>query len=104
MALVVTAVDVMPVHQFVRDDGLLRRGLSNYWGYNTIGFFAPHNGYSSTGQLGEQAHAVKLMRRTLHEAGIFVQAEVGIRHLYVTGVQTCALPIPTTPPRCSCTR
>ena len=45
----VTAVELMPVHQFVHDSTLLERGLSNYWGYNTIGFFAPHNDYASFG-------------------------------------------------------
>ncbi|MCO5969262.1 glycogen debranching protein GlgX [Actinoallomurus soli] len=76
----VTAVELMPVHQFVHDDVLLRRGLSNYWGYNTIGFFAPHNGYSSTGQLGEQVQEFKLMVRTLHEAGIEVILDVVYNH------------------------
>jgi isoamylase len=76
----VTAVELMPVHQFVHDDFLLRRGLSNYWGYNTIGFFAPHNGYSSSGQLGEQVQEFKLMVRTLHEAGIEVILDVVYNH------------------------
>ncbi|MFX8231039.1 glycogen debranching enzyme, partial [Acinetobacter baumannii] len=48
----VTAVELMPVHQFVHDSALVERGLSNYWGYNTIGFFAPHNGYASFGTRG----------------------------------------------------
>ena len=43
----------MPIHQFVNDSFLQEKGLSNYWGYNTIGFFAPHNAYSSSGQRGE---------------------------------------------------
>ncbi|MCO5998662.1 glycogen debranching protein GlgX [Actinoallomurus rhizosphaericola] len=76
----VTAVELMPVHQFVHDDALLQRGLANYWGYNTIGFFAPHNGYSSTGQLGEQVQEFKLMVRTLHEAGIEVILDVVYNH------------------------
>ncbi|MEV0404848.1 glycogen debranching protein GlgX [Actinoallomurus sp. NPDC050550] len=76
----VTAVELMPVHQFVHDDVLLRKGLRNYWGYNTIGFFAPHNGYSSTGQLGEQVQEFKLMVRTLHEAGIEVILDVVYNH------------------------
>ena len=46
----VTAVELMPVHQFVSDDHLPSAGLRNYWGYNTIGFFAPHNAYSSAGE------------------------------------------------------
>ncbi|GAB3962122.1 glycogen debranching protein GlgX [Actinoallomurus acanthiterrae] len=76
----VTAVELMPVHQFVHDEVLLKRGLRNYWGYNTIGFFAPHNGYSSTGQLGEQVQEFKLMVRTLHEAGIEVILDVVYNH------------------------
>ena len=50
----ITAVELMPVHQFVSDDALARHGLANYWGYNTIGFFAPHNAYSAGGSGGEQ--------------------------------------------------
>ncbi|MCO6004795.1 glycogen debranching protein GlgX [Actinoallomurus purpureus] len=76
----VTAVELMPVHQFVHDEFLLQKGLSNYWGYNTIGFFAPHNGYSSTGRLGEQVQEFKLMVRTLHEAGIEVILDVVYNH------------------------
>src|SRR5215469_8586588 len=59
----VTAVELMPVHQFVTDGHLIDRGLSNYWGYNTIGFFAPHHAYSSAGQLGEQVPEFKAMVR-----------------------------------------
>jgi isoamylase len=76
----VTAVELMPVHQFVHDDMLVQKGLSNYWGYNTIGFFAPHNAYSSSGQLGEQVQEFKLMVRTLHEAGIEVILDVVYNH------------------------
>jgi isoamylase len=56
-SLGVTAVELMPVHQFVHDDLLLQKGLRNYWGYNTIGYFAPHNAYSSTGQLGQRSRS-----------------------------------------------
>src|SRR5258708_6704770 len=66
----VTAIELMPVHQFVSDGFLAERGLSNYWGYNTIGFFAPHNAYSAGGHLGEQVPEFKSMVRALHEAGI----------------------------------
>jgi glycogen operon protein len=59
---------------------LLERGLRNYWGYNTIGFCAPHNGYSSTGQRGEQVNEFKAMVRTLHEAGIEVILDVVYNH------------------------
>ena len=58
----VTAVELLPVHQFVHDSTLIERGLSNYWGYNTIGFFAPHNGYSCFGHLGQQVLEFKTMR------------------------------------------
>ena len=56
----VTAVELMPVHQFVAEQFLVARGLTNYWGYNTIGFLAPHNGYSSAGQRGEQVQRVQV--------------------------------------------
>jgi glycogen operon protein len=59
----VTAVELMPVHQFVHDSTLEEKGLSNYWGYNTIGFFAPHNGYASFGTRGEQVYEFKTMVR-----------------------------------------
>ena len=53
----VTAVELMPVHQFVHDSMLLDKGLRNYWGYNTIGFFAPHNEYSASGDLGSRCRS-----------------------------------------------
>ena len=56
----VTAIELMPVHQFVNDSTLIEKGLSNYWGYNTIGFFAPHNAYSSSGQLGRTGPRVQV--------------------------------------------
>ena len=70
----------MPVHQFVNDSTLVDRGLSNYWGYNTIGFFAPHNAYSSSGQRGEQVLEFKAMVRELHRAGIEVILDVVYNH------------------------
>jgi isoamylase len=76
----VTAIELMPVHQFVHDDVLVQRGLSNYWGYNSIGFFAPHNGYAASGSRGEQVQEFKLMVRTLHEAGIEVILDVVYNH------------------------
>ncbi|MFI7126673.1 glycogen debranching protein GlgX [Nonomuraea sp. NPDC050153] len=76
----VTAVELMPVHQFVTDDILEQRGLSNYWGYNSIGFFAPHNRYSSQGQRGGQVLEFKAMVRGLHEAGIEVILDVVYNH------------------------
>ncbi|TDD80225.1 glycogen debranching protein GlgX [Actinomadura rubrisoli] len=79
-SLGVTAVELMPVHQFVHDDALTRRGLRNYWGYNTIGFFAPHGEYSSSGQGGEQVLEFKAMVKALHEAGIEVILDVVYNH------------------------
>ncbi|NAZ85267.1 glycogen debranching protein GlgX [Kineococcus indalonis] len=76
----VTAVELMPVHQFVQDTHLVDKGLSNYWGYNTIGFFAPHNAYSSTGQRGQQVQEFKSMVRALHEANIEVILDVVYNH------------------------
>jgi isoamylase len=79
-SLGVTAVELMPIHQFVHDQRLIERGLRNYWGYNTIGFFAPHNEYASAGQRGEQVNEFKLMVRTLHQAGIEVILDVVYNH------------------------
>ncbi|MFC4114871.1 glycogen debranching protein GlgX [Nonomuraea zeae] len=76
----VTALELMPVHQFVTDHILEQRGLSNYWGYNSIGFFAPHNRYSSQGQRGGQVLEFKAMVRGLHEAGIEVILDVVYNH------------------------
>jgi len=79
LQLGVTAVELLPVHQFVHDAHLLDRGLRNYWGYNSIGFFAPHNGYASGGA-GEQVQEFKAMVRTLHEAGLEVILDVVYNH------------------------
>ena len=76
----VSAVELMPVHQFVHDGHLLSRGLRNYWGYNSIGFFAPHNEYASSGQRGEQVLEFKQMVRALHAAGIEVILDVVYNH------------------------
>ena len=80
VSLGVTAVELMPIHQFVHDHHLLERSLRNYWGYNTIGFFAPHNEYASTGQRGEQVNEFKAMVKTLHQAGIEVILDVVYNH------------------------
>jgi len=80
VSLGVTAVELMPVHQFVQDHRLVEQGLRNYWGYNTIGFFAPHNEYASSGHRGEQVNEFKWMVRTLHEAGIEVILDVVYNH------------------------
>jgi isoamylase len=76
----VTAVELMPVHQFVTDAFLAERGLANYWGYNTIGFFAPHNAYAFSGSRGEQVQEFKSMVRALHQAGIEVILDVVYNH------------------------
>jgi glycogen operon protein len=76
----VTAVELMPVHQFVQDEHLQRQGLSNYWGYNTIGFFAPHNEYSASGQTAQQVQEFKGMVKALHEANIEVILDVVYNH------------------------
>ncbi len=80
IALGVTTVELLPVHQFVHDAHLVDRGLRNYWGYNSIGFFAPHNEYASNGDRGEQVSEFKSMVRTLHEADIEVILDVVYNH------------------------
>ncbi|WP_353130341.1 glycogen debranching protein GlgX [Parapedobacter pyrenivorans] len=74
----ITAIELMPVHQFVNDRQA--DGLSNYWGYNTIGFFAPEAGYASSGSMGEQVHEFKAMVKALHTAGIEVILDVVYNH------------------------
>ena len=76
----VTAVELLPVQAHIDDKVLIDRGLTNYWGYNTIGFFAPHADYSSSGQLGEQIPEFKSMVRNLHAAGIEVILDVVYNH------------------------
>jgi len=76
----VTAVELMPIHQFVQDTTLQKKNLTNYWGYNTIGFFAPHNGYSAYGTKGEQVREFKTMVKLLHAAGIEVILDVVYNH------------------------
>ncbi|MCW2726171.1 MAG: isoamylase [Frankiales bacterium] len=76
----VTAVELMPVHHFVSEPHLLRKGLTNYWGYNSVGYFAPHAGYSSGGTGGEQVREFKAMVRALHAAGIEVILDVVYNH------------------------
>ena len=79
-SLGVTAIELMPVHQFVQDTTLVDKGLANYWGYNTIGFFAPHNAYSASGQRGQQVQEFKSMVKALHEADIEVILDVVYNH------------------------
>ncbi|BBX73722.1 glycogen debranching protein GlgX [Mycobacterium shinjukuense] len=79
-SLNVTAIELMPVHQFLHDHRLLELGLRNYWGYNTFGFFAPHHQYASTRQPGGAVQEFKAMVRTFHEAGIEVILDVVYNH------------------------
>ena len=74
----VTAVELLPSQQFVTEPAVTRRGLSNYWGYNTIGYFAPHAAYAATP--GEQVREFKAMVRALHAAGIEVILDVVYNH------------------------
>jgi isoamylase len=76
----VTAVELMPVHQFVPEHALVQRGLTNYWGYNTIAFLAPHNGYAAATTPGGQVSEFKAMVKALHAAGIEVILDVVYNH------------------------
>ena len=76
----VTTVELLPVHAFLDDSHLLERGLRNYWGYNTIGFFAPEARYSSSGDTGGQVTEFKAMVKALHAAGIEVILDVVYNH------------------------
>jgi glycogen operon protein len=79
-SLGVTAVELMPVHQFSHDAHLLDRGLRNYWGYNSVGYFAPHAEYAAGGQRGEQVTEFKGMVKALHQAGLEVILDVVYNH------------------------
>jgi isoamylase len=81
----VTAVELMPVHQCVPEHALVRRGLTNYWGYNTIAFLAPDNRFSSAGTPDGQVAEFKAMVKTLHEAGIEVILDVVYNHTAESG-------------------
>ncbi len=76
----ITAIELMPVHQFIQDSTLLDQGLRNYWGYNTLAFFAPHADYAATGELGQQVQEFKRMVKALHVAGIEVILDVVYNH------------------------
>ncbi|HVU60105.1 MAG TPA: glycogen debranching protein GlgX [Mycobacteriales bacterium] len=76
----ITAVELMPVHQFLPERDLIDKGLTNYWGYNSIGFLAPHVGYATTGQSGEQVSEFKSMVKKLHRAGLEVILDVVYNH------------------------
>ncbi|MCW2829504.1 MAG: glgX, partial [Aeromicrobium sp.] len=97
-SLGVTAIELLPVHQFLTDHYLAEKDLTNYWGYNTIGFFAPHDAYTS--HPGRQVQEFKAMVRALHEAGIEVILDVVYNHtaegnhlgptLSMRGIDNCA--------------
>ncbi|MEU3846951.1 glycogen debranching protein GlgX [Micrococcus terreus] len=76
----VTAVELMPVHQFTNDSHLQDKGLSNYWGYNTLGYFAPQNTYSASGDRGQQVREFKEMVKAMHAAGLEVILDVVYNH------------------------
>ncbi len=76
----ITAIELLPVHHFVSDQHLLDKGLTNYWGYNTIGFFAPDIRYASNTQPGDQVTEFKKMVKALHKAGIEVILDVVYNH------------------------
>jgi isoamylase len=76
----ITAVELLPVHQFVHGNHLLEKGLRNYWGYDSISFLAPHNEYAASGQAGQQVMEFKQMVKALHRAGIEVILDVVYNH------------------------
>lgn len=76
----ITAVELLPVHQFIHDYSLLKKGLRNYWGYNTLSYFAPHNEYCSRGQCCQQVQEFKTMVQSLHDANIEVFLDVVYNH------------------------
>jgi glycogen operon protein len=76
----VTAVELLPIHQFVSEPALVRRGLTNYWGYNSIGYFAPHHAYAATGDRGQQVTEFKRMVKAFHDAGLEVILDVVYNH------------------------
>ena len=81
----VTAVELLPIHEFVSEAHLSEHGLSNYWGYNSIGYFAPHSAYSSSGDRGEQVTEFRQMVKNLHQAGIEVILDVVYNHTAEAG-------------------
>ena len=76
----ITAIELMPVHEFVQDSTLLDQGLRNYWGYNTLSFFAPHADYAASGERGQQVQEFKSMVKAMHAAGIEVILDVVYNH------------------------
>jgi isoamylase len=80
VSLGITSLELLPVHQFVHDGFLRERGLHQYWGYNSIGFFAPHHEYSASGSAGQQVDEFKTMVKALHAAGLEVILDVVYNH------------------------
>jgi len=76
----ITAVELQPVHHFLQDHFLVEKGLRNYWGYNTVGFLAPHAEYAARGSRGEQVYEFKSMVKDLHAAGLEVILDVVYNH------------------------
>ena len=81
----ITAVELLPVHQFFSEPALAERDLVNYWGYNSLGFFAPHNAYSASGDRGQQVTEFKQMVKAFHEAGLEVILDVVYNHTAEAG-------------------
>ncbi len=81
----VTAVELLPLHQFCSEPTLTERGLTNYWGYNSIGFFAPHGAYSASGDQGQQVTEFKSMVKGFHDAGLEVILDVVYNHTAEAG-------------------
>ncbi|HEX4902433.1 MAG TPA: glycogen debranching protein GlgX, partial [Acidimicrobiales bacterium] len=76
----ITAIELLPIHQFVHDHWLVEKGLRNYWGYNSIAFLAPHNGYAAWGDDGRQVQEFRTMVKAMHDAGIEVILDVVYNH------------------------
>ena len=81
----ITAVELLPIHQFLTEPALAQRGKVNYWGYNSIGFFAPHGAYSASGDRGQQVTEFKAMVKAFHDAGIEVLLDVVYNHTAEAG-------------------
>lgn len=80
LSLNITAIELMPVHHFIHDRFLAEKELRNYWGYNTVGFFAPYSGYCSSGISGQQVNEFKTMVKSLHAEGIEIILDVVYNH------------------------
>jgi glycogen operon protein len=81
----VTAVELLPIHQFFSETTVVEQGLTNYWGYNSLGYFAPHNAYSSSGDRGQQVREFKAMVKAFHDAGLEVLLDVVYNHTAESG-------------------